>query len=154
MAGKRKRLRLCIRQCAERGKAMNLISDEFTNTVATLIAEVSPNNCDAEEYRLAQALQALPICFSLWSYVLLTANGEMISFGLDDEEERSVSARDVLLMLRIGVERYPQLARLLPVRPTDAIDCGLCFGSGVMQTGDTPPQQKRCLSCEGWGWTI
>lgn len=133
---------------------MNLVSAEFRNTVAALIAEVSPNNCNAEEYRLAQVLQALPICFSLWSYVFLTANGEMISTGLDDEVRRSASAQDVLLMLRIGIERYPQLTRLLPSRPEDAVVCGMCAGSGVMQTGDSPPQQKRCLLCEGWGWLL
>ena len=155
MAAKRKRLRRCIRRCAERGKAMNLINDEFTNTVAALIAEVSPNNCDAEEFRLAQALQALPICFDLWSYVLLTPQGEVVFSGLDlDEERRSASLQDVLLMLRIGAERYPRLERLLPSRSAEATICRMCSGSGVFQTGDTPPQRKRCLNCVGWGWTL
>lgn len=152
-------LRKRIRRFAECDKTMNLISDEFVNTVAALIGEVTPSNCDAAEYRLGKAFDALPICLDLWSYMLLTAQGEVLWADLNDnnepqEERRLSSPQEVLSALRVGVKRYQRLALLLPARPVDAVDCELCIGSGVMQTADAKPQEVCCLWCQGCGWTL
>jgi hypothetical protein len=48
--------------------------------------------------------------------------------------------------LVIASERIPELRSLLPPRPTDAIDCARCSGSGWFLGGVV------CPDCDGLGW--
>jgi hypothetical protein len=106
---------------------MNVIHPNMKEVVESLLLQLRPNDCiDAEEWRLAQELQALPIGFSLWAYVFLKPDGEVLSTGWEPGElDRSTRNQDILQTLAWGGERYPQLAALIPARPPEAIDCRL-----------------------------
>jgi hypothetical protein len=50
-----------------------------------------------------------------------------------------------------GVERFPWLAELLPVRPSDAVDCASCEGRGHFVVQDS---RVLCPHCEALGWRL
>jgi hypothetical protein len=53
-----------------------------------------------------------------------------------------------------GAEHYPDLATLRPERPTNAVTCSSCGGSGRLIIGGRPaPENVRCF-CGGLGWLL
>ena len=60
-------------------------------------------------------------------------------------DERRVSA------LAYGVKRYPWLAALLPVRPSDAADCNGC-AAGWIPYALASEGEIQCARCNGLGW--
>ena len=58
------------------------------------------------------------------------------------------------IALVAGVERFPWLAELLPVRPQDATDCSACAGRGVIVPVNSMPGSSGvfCPKCQALGW--
>ena len=136
---------------------MKYIDREKLNEVINeLLAELNPSDfADQEEYRLSQDLQALPIGVSLWAYVFLTPDGEVISTGYEPGElERSRESQDVLNTLAWGAERYPLLEALIPERPQDSKVCPLCDGLGGYGNWMLSKRPAICVCCSGLGWVI
>jgi len=48
--------------------------------------------------------------------------------------------------LVIATKRYPELLELLPLRPSDVPNCGMCKGSGRVVA------EMNCTTCGGLGW--
>ncbi len=57
---------------------------------------------------------------------------------------------DVNLAIIHGSERHPELARLIPQPPADAIVCAQCHGTGRVAVSDDP----LICSCGGAGWVV
>ena len=103
------------------------------------------------------AAEALPLLFD-WSAVLaLRLDGQVVWIPYDGEaeDERVVEDEDLRdLGLFRGSRLHPGLPFLVPTRPTDAVDCPDCRGSGR----PTPPRGMTALpenvacSCGGRGW--
>src|SRR3954466_4379082 len=52
-----------------------------------------------------------------------------------------------------GTERHHWLNELLPVRPSNAVDCGPCNGRGRVFVGADPEHFVYCPRCSALGWS-
>ncbi|MCE9638423.1 MAG: hypothetical protein K8T90_22200 [Planctomycetes bacterium] len=59
-----------------------------------------------------------------------------------------------IIALVAGVRRFPWLAELLPMRPTDGTDCPVCAGIGVIVHAGSAPGSSGffCPTCQALGW--
>lgn len=134
---------------------MKIVTPEFQKTIQELIDNLRPEQfSDAEEYKLARKYNALPVGVDLWSYVFLTASGEVI---WDDGEGETGSTNDLQSLIRILAvrkERYPQFGRLIPDPWEESKTCPVCSGSGVWGQSKEVSTEKpgRCFICAGLGW--
>ena len=134
---------------------MNIVTPEFQKTIQGLIDNLQVEQfSDVEEYKLARKHHALPLGVDMWSYVFLTANGEMI---WDDNEGETVSANDLQSLIRALVvtkERYPQFERFIPNRSIDSKTCPICNGAGIWEQSKDVSTGKpgKCFICAGLGW--
>ena len=118
--------------------------------VSRLIAGLPPDQLDPARTHAAR-LGALPIAASMWADYYLHPSGAVIVVGEDIDQPESDSVYtdriSVLKVLVWGARRYPELATLLPVRGSGAVDCPTCpshpfFGAG----------RVLCPTCGGLGW--
>src|SRR4051812_39251799 len=109
---------------------MEIVTPEFQETVQRLFDGLTPNDCiDAEEYRLAQEFQALPLGRGWWSYFFLRPDGEQIWTDWEpDDVTRSRSLWGLIYSIVGAADRYPQLSTFIPERPPEAITCPACQG--------------------------
>jgi hypothetical protein len=66
----------------------------------------------------------------------------------DVQTEREATTEERIAALVLGAEKWPQIAELLPARPTDAVDCSACRGAGMIPR----PGGVICSKCHGLGW--
>jgi len=96
----------------------------------------------------------LRICGSLGWVCCVSPNGDCyqerdpLCEHREDELKIDRSRGAQLRVLVLGGERFPQLRRLLPMRPAWALDCPHCRGGWV----DFPHQRLICHTCHGLGW--
>jgi hypothetical protein len=130
--------------------------EKLKEVINELFSGLNPGDfADPEEYCLSQNFRALPIGVSLWAYVFLTPDGEVISTGVEPGElKRSRDNQDLLNALVWGTERYPSLATLIPERPKDSSECPLCNGAGEYEVGRHSKQTAICVCCGGLGWVV
>jgi len=59
-----------------------------------------------------------------------------------------------MMALAVGIERYPWLMELLPLRPADAIDCPYCKGAGEIVPANAVRGSAGlfCPACDALGW--
>ena len=78
----------------------------------------------------------------------------METYDLSNDEppvaDRSREAQIACLIL--GSRTMPSLAQLLPMRPTEALTCDTCKGSGWLHHGVLGPRGILCHECSGLGW--
>lgn len=134
---------------------LNIVTPEFQETIQKLIDNLQADQfSDATEYKLARKHNALPLGGDLWSYVFLTANGEVL---WDDNEGENDSANDLQSLTRVlvvGKERYPQFEKFIPNRSVDLKTCPVCNGCGIWEQSKNVLTGKpgRCFICSGLGW--
>ena len=84
----------------------------------------------------------------------LNPDGEIIAFpddsSLDVHIEDDTLRRNTALVQ--GSKLYPELATLIPVRPSDARTCPDCNGSGVNPVTSDPKYAMVICLCGGTGW--
>lgn len=124
--------------------------------VGELLSRVSRENCiDEEEYRLHQSINALPIGFSLGSYVFINTDGEVVCSELElGEFSRINNERELIPILAWGAERYPSLIELIQEQPIHSEPCPLCGGSKVYGTWVGTDEIAKCILCNGLGWML
>jgi hypothetical protein len=134
---------------------MKIVTSEFIETIETLINNLQPEDFpDAEEYKLAQKYNALPLGVDLLDYVFMTPKGEVI---WEDYEGEFGSANDLQSLIRVlvaGKKRYPQFERFIPQRSDDSKTCPACKGSGIMPHSKdlSTGKEGKCFICAGLGW--
>ena len=134
---------------------MKIVTSEFQKTIQELIDNLQVGQfSDAEEYKLARKHNALPLGVDLWSYVFLTANGEVI---WDDNEGETGSVHDLQNLIRVLAvrkEHFPQFGQFIPNRSEESKTCPICDGSGVSEQSKEVSTGKpgRCFICAGLGW--
>ena len=92
---------------------------------------------------------ALPLYLGWTETIGIRVDGELVSWSTEGEYAGVRSIEDrlwVLSALVVGMERYPELRRLLPERPTGAIDCR-CSSHPRSASGEI-----LCGECGGIGW--
>ena len=98
---------------------------------------------------------AIALVGSIGTLWMLRPDGTF--WDVDDDLGKPLTplpAEEQLMALVYGVERYPWLAELLPVRPPSAPSCGACSGVGSILLTNVLPSGSRalCTSCQGLGW--
>ena len=96
---------------------------------------------------------SLPLILDMGGCYALRTDGEVVSFAwdephglmvVDDERLRNVA-------LHQGSLKYPELKALVPSRPSGAIDCSSCGGTGTTSLGARSVASVICF-CGGLGW--
>jgi hypothetical protein len=119
--------------------------DAVRSVVRRLVEDARPERADADERLNGFLLTGGP---GGCSY--LDADGQVWNWSPWDESVELVPDGPLKVgLVAIAVERLPELAAWLPLRPSGASDCVLCRGSGWL-----PPPRPRlqCQECNGMGW--
>lgn len=84
----------------------------------------------------------------------LRADGEIVAFSSNEPESLRVvtDEQEALYSLVIGARRYPALAKLIPDRPTNALACTACGGSGRHPSAVAAGIDRIDCVCAGLGW--
>ncbi len=102
-------------------------------------------------------LNALPLLFDWTGFMALRLDGQIVWVPYDNEPgdvEVVLEERLRNLGLLRGTKLYPNLQFLLPPRPTGAIDCPDCGGTGKLRfpQGSKDLADKLACCCGGIGW--
>jgi hypothetical protein len=106
--------------------------------------------------RHVQAHQALPL-FNGWTETLaIRADGELVRWTTEEWPMPVQEFDDrtwVQLALVQAAARYPELRQLAPSRPTNALRCETCGGTGFIG-GTTTHLEGPICRCGGTGWLL
>lgn len=126
------------------------MSEDLAAKVRRRIEEiVSRTDGDPVLQTLVCRYSMIPMCVDAGGGLALRSDGEIVQF-LWDEPVAPVLCTDVRvrnMALFQGSLLYPELATLVPVRPTTAVTCHRCRG-----TGDTGLGERFVCFCGGLGW--
>jgi len=102
---------------------------------------------------MAKAAQILPVLFDWTLCGGLLLDGEPVWVDYDPPYLTSpvVSTNDRNTILHLAAVRYPSLKELEPHRPTGAITCFQCNGTGVVLVEGKEQTHALCI-CAGLGW--
>jgi len=103
---------------------------------------------------IAASVRALPLTLDFGGFCGLQADGTFVEVLWDSPGEvRALgSARIRDIALKVGSERYPVLATLLPARPAEAHVCPHCGGSGIHPLAAAAKVDNLVCWCGGLGW--
>jgi hypothetical protein len=130
--------------------------DQVERRIDEFIEESPSNRPDVR--KAVARLDVLPLFFDWTAFMALGPDGLVVWVPYDNEpgDVEPVHEEQVRNMgLFQGARLHPGLAFLVPSRPTDAIDCPVCGGTGRV----TFPEGRKHLSdviicsCGGLGWT-
>lgn len=78
-------------------------------------------------------------------------DGRLFEWDLDFDEREVTDPVHIRLALVLGSKEVPELKRLIPQRPPEALDCRECQASGTRRLNDQ--LTWACNACGGVGWT-
>ncbi len=96
---------------------------------------------------------ALPLITDWGGCYALRLDGEIVTYEWEEPHRLAVLGDERLRRAALfqGSRKYPELARLVPARPSAATDCRSCGGTGVVVVdGQTLP--GIICACGGLGW--
>lgn len=130
-----------------------------TNDESAYIAERVRSFCTeavAEwqwQVEFVRQFEALPL-FLGWTETLgIQPDGSLVRWSTEGEYQdlRSIDRQvDVNLALLQCARRHPNLVRLIPQPPSDAVVCAQCHGTGRVNHSDDP----LICACGGAGWVV
>jgi len=140
---------------------MNLTSELKKTIEATIEAYVSnpePHLVNVDPSlnmrQLAAELKILPVVLDMGGCFCLRSDGEIVSFIWDEPHQLRAEGEERIrnLVLFQAAKKFPELEELTPSRPTTALDCDFCKGTGIVI--DLPPNLARDILCfcGGLGW--
>ncbi len=117
-------------------------------TIRALIERVTEGEGGEAFEQAARKFSALPLAEGWFGWALLTERGDVLDAGEDGSVSPAAEPLRTMFLVA-GVERYPELIALLPVRSTTSTDCARCEGTGWMKFGN---REIRCHECRALGW--
>lgn len=86
--------------------------------------------------------------------VVLSPNGDVIVIDTEDgQPPRLAKDQERCISLFRSIERYPELLSFLPQRPSVAIQCPACSGTGIPVARFAKPELRHLVCrCGGSGW--
>jgi hypothetical protein len=133
-----------------------LTSDHKARLRRALDAFLEEDAPGTRELRLvAKELAVIPVTDDCnRDFGIRLSDGKVVSFNRD--EPFDVQVVDVpnaeIAVLGHAWTKFPELAPLVPVRPSHAIDCPACDGSGAFRH-EKHPSAFSCY-CGGLGWLL
>jgi hypothetical protein len=131
-----------------------LTADHKARLRRTLHAFLEEDTPGARELRsVAKELAVIPVTDDCnRDFGIRLSDGKVVSFKRDEPfDVRVVDVPNAeIAVLGHAWMKFPELAPLVPVRPSRAIDCPACDGSGVLRHGKHP-SAFSCY-CGGLGW--
>lgn len=119
--------------------------DEFTD-------ESTPDPSDLRE-TVAQ-LEVLPLMLDWGGCYALRSDGQVISFlwdvPMEVRVENDLRIRNIALFQ--GSKKYPELMALIPPKPSNAVECSGCDGTGIEKTTAKMGFDNFVCYCGGVGW--
>jgi hypothetical protein len=95
----------------------------------------------------ARAAGALPVYADMGGAVLIAPDQSVLFYDWETSSVRQMPAEDWrLLAFAKAARRFPELRSLFPPRPSNAVDCSQCQGTGLIL------ERLDCGSCFGVGW--
>jgi hypothetical protein len=97
---------------------------------------------------------ALPVYSDMGGTLLLRPDGEILFLDNESEDDEPQIETDFgwrTTAVVVGVEKYPELRPLLPIRPPGTEDCEACAGHGRVRVAETD-HRFLCGRCHGLGW--
>ena len=101
-------------------------------------------------HRLASGLEVVDIYGSVGVGYAMAFDGRIFEWDLDIDMREVTDPTRLRLALKLGSKVIPELARLLPFRPAEALDCAECHGTGECGLGHEV--RWLCNTCGGIGW--
>lgn len=133
-----------------------MIASKLSQLIKTEIerhlADPNPLNLDSRPF--VEYHNVLPLLADWNGFFGLRSNGDVLVFLYDDGVMVSKLETDTRIRrvaLAQGAKRYAWLAELIPPRPSDAVDCSVCGGTGQIQVPGILPGALVCC-CGGLGW--
>lgn len=104
--------------------------------------------------RISDELNALPLLLDMGGCFAIRPDGEIISFGWDEEKkyevEKDQRVRNIALFA--GSKKYPELKELIPPRTQEDRDCPHCEGTGTLAINAELGVENIICYCGGLGW--
>lgn len=122
----------------------DLIGRDIGDAIRRLIAAAEKSE-SAVTAEAARATGGLPVHVDMGGALVVTPKGDVVQY---DFETRATSVPDNkwrTLALSKAARRFSELKDLAPSRPSNAITCPDCGGSGSIHGTD-------CFECLGTGW--
>jgi hypothetical protein len=131
--------------------------EQIQRRIAEFIADSSASEAHAWARGAVERLNALPLLFDWTAFMALLPDGQIVWVPYDGEPgdvELVQKERDRNSGLFRGTRLHPELQFLLPTRPSDAIDCPDCRGTGRLKfpQGSQHLADKLVCACGGIGW--
>jgi hypothetical protein len=79
---------------------------------------------------------------------MMSLDGRIFEWDFDTDERLVVDPLQIRLAL-VSATSIPELMRLVPARPAEAVDCETCKGTGRRTVG---PIDWLCDACGAVGW--
>lgn len=117
-----------------------------TKKIRQLIEDLKVEGQDSPQRQLARAADVLPAYVDMGGALVLTDEGKILEYDLESEVRKPAGEPWITIAQVSLAKRYDELAELMPERPSDAVDCRSCDGTGVMLKG------AICVRCSGLGW--
>jgi hypothetical protein len=104
-------------------------------------------DAESDDVRAAAKLTGgVPVYADIGGILIVLTDGRVVHFDPDTHIVTPVTdTKWRRVALANAARKFPELATLLPARPTDARSCTVCGGTGVLLGAN-------CGSCSGLGW--
>jgi len=80
--------------------------------------------------------------------LVLTTSGQVMQYDFETGNLSQADERWSALALSKAARTYPALKALTTSRPTGAVTCSVCNGTGILW------ERADCETCWGRGWTV
>jgi hypothetical protein len=105
---------------------------------------------------IAAKMQAVPMMSDWGGHFAIRLDGEIVSIDGSEPDKVQIESdpRTIRIVLYQGSLKHPILANLVPERPSDAISCAKCEGSGRCVPLQPSFLDAFVCYCGGLGWLL
>jgi hypothetical protein len=127
---------------------MRLLTSELRQELARLMQDEEALRWQSSRQRAASLKHdALLISDALYGYYI-RPTGDVLYCEEDAPPVFVRNDRELAVALTYAIDQYPSIASALPNRPSNALPCSACSGTGQF----LQRAEKRCHACVGLGW--
>ena len=131
-----------------------MIPEEIKAKIVERLKGLIASTGDVELCDIAAHLNALPLALDSGGGYAIRPDGVIIGFLWDNKNEYEIenNRRIQNMVLFQGSKKYPELARLIPSRTGEDVDCPYCRGTGIVAEAVELRVDNIACYCGGLGW--